>query len=248
MPRGSLKRLALLFFSVILPVTATSAQDFQKTYAISAGGHIKVRNISGDVTVSGYDGNSIVVTAVKEGRDRDLVNIEDRSEGDIIDLAVRYPQMGNASASVDFDIRVPRSVEYNFDRISSVSGNVSVGGVTGRLKVESVSGNVDVKGVSGVVSASAVSGDVNADLTKAGPGNMKFSSVSGDVMVRAPGNLDADVDMSTISGGLKTDFPVEISEPRYGPGRSARGRLGAGGFSLRIVTVSGRVSLLRAGQ
>ncbi len=245
---GNLRLSALLLFGLILLVTTTSAQDFQKTYAISAGGHIKVRNISGDVTVTGYDGNSIVVTAVKEGRDRDLVNIEDRSTGDMIDLAVRYPQKGNANASVDFDIRVPRSAEYNFDRISSVSGNVQVAGVMGRLKVESVSGNVDVRGVSGVVSASAVSGDVNVDLAKAGSGNMKFSSVSGNVLVRAPGNLDADIDMSTISGGLKTEFPMEINEPRYGPGRSARGRLGTGTFSLRITTVSGRVSLLRAGQ
>ena len=248
MPKGNLRPFVMLLFSVILLVTAASAQDFQKTYAISAGGHIKVRNISGDVTVTGYTGSSVVVTAVKEGRDRDLVNIEDRSAGDMIDLAVRYPQMGNANASVDFDIRVPRSVEYNFDRISSVSGDVLVAGVTGRLKVESVSGNVDVKGVSGVVSASAVSGDVNVDLTTAGPGNMKFSSVSGDVVVKAPLNLDADIDMSTISGGLKTEFPMEINEPRYGPGRSARGRLGGGSFSLRITTVSGRVSLLRAGQ
>ncbi len=248
MPRGNARLLALLFFSFILAVTATSAQDFQQTYAIAAGGHIKVRNISGNVTVTGYDGNSIIVTAVKEGRDRDLVNVEDRSSGDTIDLAVRYPQKGNANASVDFDVRVPRSVEYNFDRLSSVSGNVQVAGVTGRLKVESVSGNVDVKGVSGIVSASAVSGDVNVDLTHAGPGDMKFSSVSGDVMVKAPANLDADIDMSTISGGLKTDFPVEIHEPRYGPGRSARGRLGAGSFGLRITTVSGRVSLLRTGQ
>jgi hypothetical protein len=237
----------LLLILILFGATAP-AQDFQKTYAIASGGHLKIRNISGDVTVTGYNGDTIVVTATKQGRDRDLVTIEDRSAGDMVDLTVRYPQTGNANASVDFDIRVPRSVEYNFDRISSVSGNVSVSGATGRLKVESVSGNVEVKDVSGIVSAAAVSGNVMVELTKAGAGNMKFASVSGDVSVRAPGNLDADIDMSTISGGLKTDYPIEISEPRYGPGRSARGRLGGGGISLRIASVSGRVSLLRVSQ
>jgi DUF4097 and DUF4098 domain-containing protein YvlB len=174
------------------------------------------------------------------------VTIEDRSSGDTVDLSVEYPQKGNVSASVNFDIRVPRRVEYNFGRLVSVSGNVQVSDVMGNLQVESISGNVDVNGVSGIVSASAVSGNVNVDLKEAGSGNMKFSSVSGDVAVRAPANLAADVEMSTISGSLKTDFQLEVHEPRYGPGRSARGRLGSGAYSLRITTVSGRVSLTRA--
>jgi hypothetical protein len=65
------------------------------------------------------------------------------------------------------------------------------------------------------------------------------------VNVTAPADLDADVEMSTISGSLKTDFPVEVIEKRYGPGRSARGRLGAGSHNLRITAVSGRVSLVK---
>ena len=245
MLRGKILGYALLASVLFLLSAEVRGQDFNKSYAVGAGGQIRIRNISGDVNVVGYDGSSIVVTAVKEGRDRDLVNIEDRSSGDVVDLTVRYPQTGNANASVDFEVRVPKGAEYNFERLASVSGDVSVAGVTGRLRVESVSGDVSVKDVSGVAAASTVSGSVIVDLTKAGPGNMKFASVSGDVTVRAPANLDADVEMSTISGGLKTDFNIEIHEPRYGPGRSARGRLGAGGYSLRITTVSGRVSLLR---
>jgi hypothetical protein len=243
------KRVAKSLFSLAvglgLFLSTAAAADFQKSYTIGAGGQIKIRNISGNIVVSGYDGNSIMVTATKEGRDRDQVTIEDRSTGDTVDLSVEYPHKGNVSASVDFDIRVPRAVDYNFGRLVSVSGNVQVSDVMGNLQVECVSGDVDVSGVSGVVSASAVSGNVNVDLKTAGSGNMKFSSVSGDVDVRAPSSLDADVEMSTISGSLKTDFQLEVHEPRYGPGRSARGRLGSGEHSLRITTVSGRVSLTR---
>ncbi len=74
---------------------------------------------------------------------------------------------------------------------------------------------------------------------------MRFSSVSGNVNVIAPANLDAPVDMQSISGSLKTNFNnVEVQEQRYGPGRKAFGRTGpAGKYSLRIDSVSGRVSL-----
>jgi DUF4097 and DUF4098 domain-containing protein YvlB len=222
------------------------AQDFQRAYSISAGGQIRIATVSGNVAVAGYDGDTILVHGYKEGRDRDQVQIEDTSAGDRVDLRVRYPESCNCDASVRFDVRVPRAVTYNFERISSVSGNVLVEDITGRLKAEAVSGNVDVKDVSGLVSASAVSGNVTVEIRSLeGAGDMKFSAVSGNVTVKAPANLDADIDMSSVSGSLKTDFPIEVQERRYGPGRSARGRLGGGSRNLRISSVSGRVSLTR---
>ena len=224
-----------------------AAQDFQRTYAISAGGHIRIGNISGDVKVTGYDGDSIIVNAYKSGPDRDRVQIEDTSGSDRLELRVRYPEFGGANASINFEVKAPRSVDYNFDRLGSVSGSVTVTGIRGRLRAESVSGNVDIRDVAGLVSAQAVSGNVNVEIARLeGAGDMKFSSVSGNVSVRAPANLDAAIEMSTISGSLRTDFPIEVQERRYGPGRSARGRLGTGAYSLRITTVSGRVSLTRS--
>jgi hypothetical protein len=114
MRKSVAKSLLILVFGLGLLLSTAAGVDFQKSYAIGAGGQIKVRNISGDIAVTGYDGDSIMVTATKEGRDRDQVTIEDRSSGDTIDLSVEYPHKGNVSASVNFDIRVPRTVEYNF--------------------------------------------------------------------------------------------------------------------------------------
>jgi len=222
------------------------AQDFQRSYAVAAGGHVRVGNISGDVIVTGYNGDTIMIRGQKEGRDRDRVQVEDLSSGDRVDVRVKYPESCNCDASVRFEVSVPQSVRYNFERLSSVSGSVEVTGVAGQLKAESVSGDVQIKDISGQVSASTVSGNVNVEFSRIdGSASMKFSSVSGNVSVRAPGELDADIEMSTVSGSLKTDFPIEVLERRYGPGRSARGRLGSGASNLRITTVSGRVSLIR---
>jgi DUF4097 and DUF4098 domain-containing protein YvlB len=74
---------------------------------------------------------------------------------------------------------------------------------------------------------------------------MKFTSISGNVTVRAPASLDASISISTLSGTLKTDFPIEIQQRRYMPGSSARGRLGSGTQNIVIRSVSGRVSLLK---
>jgi hypothetical protein len=238
----ALSLVGLLF--AVLAAGVASAQDYQRSYTLAARGSIRVSNVSGDVKVIGYGGTSIEVAGFKEGPDRDLVQIEDNSDGNHIDLRVRYPESHNCNASVNFELRVPQNVEYNYERLSSVSGSVVVDNVTGKLRAESVSGDVDIQNVTGVVSASAVSGNVDVQINDLkGAGDMKFSSVSGSVNVKAPLSLDADIEMSSISGSLKTNFPIEVQEQRYGPGRSARGRLGSGSHGLRITTVSGRVSL-----
>jgi hypothetical protein len=236
--------LAALLIGLICAQTA-AAQDYQRTYTIPAHGSIRVSSVSGDVKVIGYGGNSILVAGYKEGPDRDLVQIEDNSDSNRIDLRVRYPETRNCNASVSYELHVPQGIEYNFERLASVSGDVVVDNVTGRLRAESVSGNVDIRNVTGIVSASAVSGNVNVQIVNLqGVGDMKFSSVSGNVNVKAPANLDVDVEMSSISGSLKTNYQIDVQEQRYGPGRSARGRVGSGMHSLRITTVSGRVSLI----
>ena len=223
-----------------------SAAHFQRTYTIAPGSQIRIWTISGDVKVQGYDGQDVVVEGFTVGRDRERVEILDTSGPNRIDLGVRYAKNCGCDASVDFQVRVPRAISYNFDRVLSVSGDVSLADVTGSVKAESTSGDVLIRNVSGIVSASTTSGSVDVYISKIeGSGNMRFSSTSGSVRVKAPANLDAVVDMSTISGALTTDFPINVLERRYGPGRSAHGQLGAGTCSIRITSVSGRVSLTK---
>jgi DUF4097 and DUF4098 domain-containing protein YvlB len=89
-----------------------------------------------------------------------------------------------------------------------------------------------------------VSGNVDVDINRLeGSDDMKFSSVSGNLNVRMPAGLDAQVSMSTLSGSLDTDFPVEVKEKRYGPGRSASGRVGEGTRQVKMSSVSGNISL-----
>jgi hypothetical protein len=230
--------------AVLLSGVIASAQDFHKPYNLGAGGHILLQNISGSIKVTGYPGSTVVVDATKVGRDRDLVQIEDLSSGDRVELRVRYPESCNCDASVNFEVQVPAGVSYNFDRLGSVSGKVDISGVQGVFHVNSVSGGVKLQAVSGVVNATSVSGSVDVEISQlSGTGDMKFSSVSGSVNIKAPLKGIGSVDMSSLSGSLDTDFPIQVQESR--PGRSARGTVGSGPNNLHISTVSGKISLIK---
>jgi len=237
-------RISLLGLAVAVSLQLAPAKDFQKKYTLPPGGLIIIENIVGDIIVKGYTGNDIEAQASKKGADSDLIEILDTSVGNRIEIHIRPTQFQRIDASVEFEIRVPNSIEYNFARLSSFGGNVEVTDVIGQLRAESVRGNVELSDITGLVSASSFSGNVKIDIGKTQDrNNMRFSSVSGNIDISAPSNLDALIEMSSASGMLKTDFPLDIQESRYGPGRSARGRLGTGKQILRVRSVTGRVSL-----
>jgi DUF4097 and DUF4098 domain-containing protein YvlB len=260
------RRTVLNFVGALVLCAATAvgaaAQDFQRSYNLEAGGSVEIANVSGDVNLTGYEGSALVVSAYKEGRDRDQVEVEDNSTQGRVSLRAEYPRNCNCDASIRVEVRVPRSANISFDKISTASGNVKAEGFTGRLHLSTASGNVSVRGVggdikastasgtvrvndaTGTVNASTASGDVEVELTRVeGAGDMRFSSASGDVHVRMPSNIDARVSMSTASGDIETNFPIEVKKDRHGSGTRAEGQLGSGARTLKISSASGNVSL-----
>ena len=235
-------------FREILPVACllgflagqpVEGADFQKSYALGPGSGIKIENVSGNIVVSGYDGSTVQVKGIKEGRDKDRVEVEDASDSKNLNLKVRYPQNCHCDASIRFEVQVPRSVSFKFERLSTASWDIEVHDATGDFRIHSASGNLHVQNVAGVVHANTASGDVtvtqvegsvNADsasgdiaveITKL-EGNdhgMKVTTASGNVTVKLPPNPDVEVEISTVSGSVHTDFPIQVHTPEYGPFR-----------------------------
>lgn len=249
--------------ALCLAAAATAAaQDFQKTYQLGPDGSLRIENVSGNVSVVGHDGGAVSVAVYKEGRDTNMVEVEDLSSGNRVHLRARYPEnCRNCNASLRFEVRVPRAgvqiekiatasgdiTAADFAghiRLNTASGDITLSNVSGDINVATASGQLKVTNATGTVSASSASGDVEVEIARLeGAGDLKFTSASGDVHVRLPNNLDARVSLATASGNIETDFPIEVKKQEYGPGTTARGQLGSGARSLRISTASGDVSL-----
>jgi hypothetical protein len=262
MGRRTLSNFVGVVVLCLAAVGVASAQDFQRSYNLEAGGTVSILNVSGNITLTGYDGSALAVAGYKEGRDREVVEVEDTSTPGHISLRVEYPHNCNCDASVRFEVRVPRSAGVNFEKIATASGNLKAEGFAGRVTLDTASGDVSVRGVSGeirassasgtvrvadaagTVNASSASGDVEVELTRLeGGGDMRFSSASGDVNVRMPVGIDARVNMSTVSGSIETNFPIEVKNNRYGAGSRAEGQLGSGARLLKLSSASGNVTL-----
>lgn len=132
-------------------------------------------------------------------------------------------------------------------RASSGNGTVLVDGARGPVNASSGNGRVVVSTASGPVNASSGNGRIEVTMaTLRAAEDMTFSSGNGDVILTLPDNFGAQLEASTGSGGIESDFPMRV-QGRMSSRRMA-GTIGGGGGHLRISTGNGSIRLRRAGS
>jgi hypothetical protein len=262
-------RLVLALVAGLLAAGAASAaaqersstRDFRWAKSLPAGQWVRLHNISGDVRVTAVDGDRVEVVGLRRGRggydDDDVrVDVHEGRDGVTIcalwgaeswcdDRGSHIESHGDGRrrrGNVDFEVRLPRRLKLS---ANSVSGNVEVNGAGDEVRARSVSGDVKLERLrSPAVTATSVSGDVDAHIDAlTGPGDLRFTSVSGNVSLQLPRSLDADVTLKTVSGELDSEFPLIIRGPARMGRRTITGTIGRGGRELQLTTVSGDVRL-----
>ncbi len=130
-------------------------------------------------------------------------------------------------------------------KASSGHGDVEISNASARVNANTGHGDITVSGSNSVV-ANTGHGNIEVSLANnAAPssGDMSFTTGHGDVSVRAPKSLSADIELHTGRGEVNTDFPLtRDDEGRHSRSASAHGRIGAGGRSVSLSTGHGDVS------
>lgn len=260
-------RHLILLAAVAAPLSAQESArtpDFKWEKQLAAGSNVGLYNLQGDVTVTSSTSGKVEVTGIRRrGRTAEDVTLEVfEFTGGISVCPVwrdrdstcdedgfrtrdnrrrRYRDDDDWNdARIDIVVKLPKGMRVS---ASSVSGDVSITGGEGAVKGSSVSGNVELLQLrASSVRASSVSGDVEVVVDAlTGDGDLRLTSVSGNVVATLPRNLDADVSMRSVSGQFDSDFPITLN------GRmnrhSIEARIGKGGRQLEFSTVSGDVRL-----
>jgi DUF4097 and DUF4098 domain-containing protein YvlB len=180
-------------------------ERFSRTVRLGRDGSLELSNVSGDIVVTGGEGDEVKIEAVKRARNHsgdeakrrlEELRIEVSELSSRVEVRTIYPRGRNVSVSVDYTITMPSGASAT---LHSVSGDVKVSNVKGELRAESVSGDVTATGATHLSLAKSVSGDVNVSDV-ATDGEVTVNTVSGDLTARA---LKArDIDFGSVSGSV----------------------------------------------
>lgn len=223
-------------------------EEFHQTYAMTADGRIELDNINGDVHVSTWDRNEVKVDAIKYADSKeklDEAKIDIDSGKDYLSIKTKYPERrwgNNNPASVDYTLTVPRTV--SLDEIKLINGSLDVGGVTGEVRASCINGRLEAHDLSGRAKLSTINGRLDARFNQL-PKDIDLNSVNGGLELTIPSDSNAEVEASTVSGGINNDFGLHVNRHQM-VGQSLRGELGNGSSRIKLSNVNGRIEIRHA--
>jgi DUF4097 and DUF4098 domain-containing protein YvlB len=203
------------------------------TISVPMGASVAVKTISGDASVTKVDGEVRVETVSGNVTVSGTPN-----------LTLAKAVSGDVTAR---DVNGAATLS-----LGTVSGTVVASGLKARsLECGSVSGGIQLSGIQVErLLAKSVSGSIEFGEALAKGGRYDFGSHSGDIRIVLTSQTGFELDASTFSGSVRSDFPVTMRADgsrgdRRESTRTIRGSFGDASAILSLKTFSGTVVITR---
>ena len=186
-----------------------------------------VDNISGEISVTGYDGTDVELVARREIEGESQEKIEEAKRDVVLDIkeesnkvilyvdapwrckdGINYRgwHYYGYDVTYDFELKVPHKTSLYLKTVNR--GKVIVDDVEGEFEVGDVNAGIEMTRISGPVKAVTVNGPVKVSFTRNPQSDCYFKTVNGKVKVTLRDGLDADLAFKTFNGQVYTDFEV----------------------------------------
>lgn len=209
---------------VLLSIGSISAQA-EKSESISIplsepgkAGKLKIGLLYGSITVAAHQGKEVIVETRSKQKSKPA-KMKDgmRRIGDV-SLEFSVEEYNNKvtvrsksqNKRVDFMIKVPEN--FALDLRATNNGNIEVEGVNGEMEISNLNGAITLRNIGGSVIADALNKDIVVSFTKGYEKSpMAFTSLNGDLDIRFPSNLAANIKAKTDQGEIYTDYEMKMT-------------------------------------
>jgi hypothetical protein len=207
-----------------------------KAFGLGDSPKITLNNVNGAIVITTWDNPQAEVKVIRQTNDEPQVFINNEAGN----LSVRaVPGRGNGEAR--FELKLPQEIGH-LD-VSTVNGSIKVTDLEGDLAVKSVNGSIDLTDVTGLSKATSVNGNIKAVLKEWKDQRLEIGNVSGNIALQTGGDIDADLQAVTVSGSITLDDSFGVPVEKQMVGQRARGKIGNGGPTFRLNTVSGSIKV-----
>jgi len=174
---------------------------------------------TGGITVTGYNGKDVIVTAevrtIKiDKNDRKESKGLKRIPNASMDLSIEEDdneitiRSSSLYQKIDLNIQVPYRTSLNLR--SHHNGNIVVDNVTGDIEADNHHGSIKIDDISGTVVADTHHGYIHVTFNKVTAGKpMSFSTYHGNIEVTFPASIKANLKIKSDRGDIYTDFNMK---------------------------------------
>jgi len=237
-------------------------KDLNQSFPLDADGHFSIDNINGRIEIHGWSSNAVALTAAIHGKTGERVkaveiNIDSQPGQATVHTETPsgingfqwnwnwFKNLWSGEATVDYTVNVPQNAQLA--NVSSVNGRIQIDGVAGSITASTVNGETQIKHAAHDLKLSTINGRIQAGLDQLGDGqSVTLSAVNGQLELTLPEAADANFSVSTVNGGISSEFPGLKPEKEFPVGNNLKGSLGHGSASVNVTAVNGSVKFLKA--
>jgi len=222
-------------------IVVTPKADFQQTYSLNPNGRVVIQNLYGDVRITTWDRDEVLVQAIKRSKDPKQLDdahiVVDSSSG-LVSIHTQYAGAdAEHPASVEYRITVPRNA--NLENVKLVNGGLSISGLEGSIKATSINGSIKAEKLGGQADLSTVNGHLEADFNRVSrTTSISLSSVNGPIRLSLPKDIGAQLFAHNLSGGIESNIGRVL---RVSGGNRLRTTLNRGGAQIHVNNVNGGI-------
>jgi hypothetical protein len=138
---------------------------------------------------------------------------------------------------------VPRTARL--DEIKLINGALEVAGVDGEVHASCINGRLERAQSFGPRRTLHYQRPSGSQVRPLHGSSVELKSVNGSVELTIPSDSKAEIEASTVSGGIDNDFGLHVNHRSF-VGHDLRGELGNGGPHINLENVNGRIDIRHA--
>jgi lia operon protein LiaG len=249
----------LILGLVVFVTTTTKGQEFKRT--LKEPVNINIHSLYGELNIEGNPGNDLVITTEDyknpppradglkpiyyTGEDNSGIGLFVEEEGNQVTIVGASKQSQDAV----YYLKVPENATLSIDLSSPFADDIEISNVKGELDVKSLNSDIMLLDITGPAVIHSISGTIEGNFSTISQVNpSSISSVSGEIDLALPEDGPANLVISTVTSEVYSNLDLEYEKEgeknmiRIG-GRTIKGKLGNGGVTLKLTSVSGEIYL-----